>query len=70
MVHPLTLSCHGELGQLGSIPSPSMISIPLLWASRIQCYAVPVLPVCNAQPKKAGWMVAELSMGEIWEGSG
>lgn len=65
-MHP-TLSCHEELAQLCSIISPSMIS---MWASRIPCCADLVLPVCNAQPKRAGWVVAELSMGEIWERRG
>ena len=42
---------------------------PWQLASRIQCYAAPVLPVCNIQPKEAGWKVAELSLGGIWEGT-
>lgn len=32
-------------------------------AIRIQCYAAPFLPVCNIQPKEAGWRVAELFLG-------
>lgn len=64
-----TQSCHDELAQLCSIFSPSMISTSWLWASRIQCYAIPALPVCNAQQKRAGWVVTELSMGEICKGS-
>lgn len=40
-----------------------------LWqlASRIQCHAALVLPVCNIQPKEAGWRGGQSSpWGKVW----